>query len=296
MTSDEPDSAAAPEFRAPPSLPRPQTPRSGRTMLIVGLIAFLLGLAAMGWIATRWKGGMAYFAATPAAAPAAPQTGTVSLAPAVPAMTPASADALAARVHELEARLTQIDMSAKGAAGNAARAEALLVAFAARRALDRGVPLGYLEGQLRERFGQSQPDAVNVIFEAAAKPVTLEELQIGLEDLGPALSGGGPESDWWSSFQRELFDLVVIRRAGTPSPAPAERLRRARQKLGGGQVDAALAEVARMPGQAEATNWMEAARRYIDARHALDTIEAAAIVPPKPGVPQDGAVLPIPST
>ena len=287
------DGTAAPEFPGQHA-PQPAPQRSGRALLIVGLIAFLLGLAAMGWIATRWKGGMAYFAGTPAAAPVAPQPVAQGMLAPATTMTPASADALAARVHELETRLAQIDVRAQGAAGNAGRAEALLVAFAARRALDRGVPLGYLEGQLRDRFGQSQPDAVNVIFEAAAKPVALEELQIGLEDLGPALSGGGPEGDWWSSFQRELSDLVVIRRAGTPSPAPAERLKRARQKLGGGQVDAALAEVARMPGQAEATNWMEAARRYIDARHALDAIEGAAIQPPKPGVLQDDA--PIPST
>src|SRR3546814_3562519 len=34
----------------------------------------------------------------------------------------------------------------------------LLIAFAARRALDRGLSLGYLEAQLRLRFGDDQPN------------------------------------------------------------------------------------------------------------------------------------------
>ena len=47
--------------------------------------------------------------------------------------------------------------------------------------------------------------------------------------------------------------------------------------LEGGQVEAARAEVARLPGAAQATNWMEAARRYIATRHALDVLESAAL-------------------
>ncbi|MBB5684410.1 uroporphyrinogen-III synthase [Sphingobium boeckii] len=270
--------AAEPETTKPP--------RPYRTAMIVGLIAFALGLVAMGWIITRWNGGAGYFG-RPIASDAVKQPGGAPMPVpqtaqgALTGMNLTTADLLAARIRDLELRLAQIDVRAQGAAGNAGRAESLLIAFATRRALDRGVPLGYLEGQLRDRFAQSQPLAVKTILDAARQPVTLEELQIGLEDLAPALSGGGPESDWWGSFRREISELIVIRRAGTPSPAPAERLQRARQKLGGGQVDAALAEVARMPGQAEAQNWMEAARRYIEVRRALDSLEAAAVVQPK---------------
>ena len=61
------------------------------------------------------------------------------------------------RVSALEQRMSEIDVQSRSAVGNADRAEGLLVAFAARRALDRGVGLGFLEGLLRQRFGQSQP-------------------------------------------------------------------------------------------------------------------------------------------
>ena len=39
--------------------------------------------------------------------------------------------------------------------GSAGRADALVIAFAARRAIERGVALGYLEPLLVERFGAS---------------------------------------------------------------------------------------------------------------------------------------------
>ena len=44
----------------------------------------------------------------------------------------------AARVAELEQRLSRLNLEAASASGNASRAEGLLVAFAVRRALDRG--------------------------------------------------------------------------------------------------------------------------------------------------------------
>ena len=58
----------------------------------------------------------------------------------------------------------------------------------------------------------------------------------------------------------------------------ADRLARARRLLEGGQVEAARAEVARLPGARDDGNWMAAATRYIQARHALDGIENAAIL------------------
>ncbi len=81
-----------------------------------------------------------------------------------------------------------------------------------------------------------------------------------------------------ASLRRELGNLIVLHRADTPSPLPADRLTRARRTLEAGHVEAALAEVARMPGADSAERWTTAARRYIGARQALDTIETAAIL------------------
>ena len=43
-------------------------------------------------------------------------------------------------------------------------------------------------------------------------------------------------------------------------------------------AEAARAEVVRLPGAGDAGNWIQAADRYVTARHALDQIESAAIM------------------
>src|SRR3546814_8621997 len=59
--------------------------------------------------------------------------------------------------------------------------------------------------------------------------------------------------------------------------------------LEAGRPAAALAEVTRMPGRAAGSKWMEQARRYIEARRALDLIETAAILEPRRLRAIDGA-------
>src|SRR3546814_16914803 len=76
-------------------------------------------------------------------------------------------------------------LQAASASGNATRAEGLLIAFAARRALDRGLSLGYLEAQLRLRFGDDQPTAVKTIIDTARAPITLDQLRRELHALAP---------------------------------------------------------------------------------------------------------------
>jgi hypothetical protein len=185
--------------------------------------------------------------------------------------------ALAARLADLEARSATIDSKADAASGNATRAEGLLVAFAARRAIDRGIGLGYIEGQLRERFGATQPRAVATIIKAARSPVTIEDLRLGLDSIGPDLVSGG-HGDIWSGLRNALANLVVLHKEGSPSPRPSARMARARRLLEAGQVEAALAEIERLPGASGAQRWLTAAHRYVDARRALDVIETAAIL------------------
>ena len=77
-----------------------------------------------------------------------------------------------------------------------------------------------------------------------------------------------------------LGDLVVLRSVDSPSPRPSDRLNRARRALDAGDAEAALAEVAHMPGAANAESWTSAAKRYVAARHALTEIERAAMETP----------------
>jgi hypothetical protein len=280
--------------------------RSLLSLLIIPLIAFVAGIAAMGWLLTQWTGGAALLGVAPRTPVSAPPAAAPRQVVTVPAPSPLAAGEpqrlvidpeISRRVARLETRVTAIDDQARAAVGNADRAEGLLVAFAARRALDRGVALGYIEGLLRQRFADTQPQAVATIISAARQPVTLQQLQEGLQDVAPSLLGGSPDDSWWDSFRRELGGLITVRKAGTPSTVPAERLKRATRRLDAGEVDVALAEVLRMPGRQYAVDWITMARRYVSARRALDTIETAALLEPRVQaggpVPADPGVTPI---
>jgi hypothetical protein len=261
--------------------------RIGVVSVLVAL-AFLIGLALAVVLVRRQPpnlGGAQPSLVDPAAPLAAPTTQPL-LGPsqtAVPTQPTVDPNALAARqaalagqIAALEARAATLAGSATAAGGQAARAEALLTALAARRALDKGLELGPLDAQLAARFGAAQPRALAAIRAAAAEPVTLEELRQGLEALAPVLATGANRG-WLASLRQELGTLVVLRRAGTPSPLPADRLARARRALDAGEVEAARAEIARLPGAGQAGNWLDAARRYVLARQALDALEVAAL-------------------
>ena len=217
-------------------------------------------------------------------------TGGGAVAP-VAKKTPVNPDLLEVRLEELNDRLTRITVDAQAASGNAARAEGLLVAFAARRALDTGTPLGYIEGQLRLRFGQAQPRAVATIINASREPVTLFDLEAGLDDLSPELRGDATTENWWTAFKREARELVIIRKSDTPSPQPDQQMSRAKRYLHAGRVNDALAEVEAMPGRPAAEQWVQMARRYREARRALDVVETAALLEPRAMRAGDGSTV-----
>jgi len=259
----------------PPLVP----PRRGIGRAVAGtaLAAFMLGAVAVGYAA--WDGllpihrpgptSVASPAPAPIAAPAA-GPGAAGLA--------AQQDQLEGRMAALEQRLDGLSSRADAASGNAARAEALLVAFAARRALDRGAPLGHLEDQLRLRFGDAQPHAVTTVIDAARTPVTLYELLAGLDSLAPSLTQAPASVGAWAKLKRELSSLFVIRRDSAPSPMPQVTLGRAKVLLEAGRTEDAIAEVQRLPGASEAGEWFAAARRFDAARRALDVLETAALL------------------
>lgn len=240
------------------------------------LLLLLAGAALATWGLSRWEQGARFFGVAPkeplqilrqAPPPAAP----------IPTAEPLAA-ADAARIAAIEGRLAAIESQAQAAAGSAGRADAMLVAFAARRAIDRGVALGYLEPLLVQRFGRQNQAAVATIVTASRDPVALDSLIAEYRQLGPALRGGSPDEGWWDGFRRELASIVSFHRADSPSPQPQARYDRAMARLEAGEVDAALAETMRQPGAAHASAWVARARRYIAARRALDEIESAALL------------------
>jgi hypothetical protein len=291
--------------------PEARRPRTWLWVLLALLVAFVGGMAAMGYALTHnartarllHLESIGQAQAEQALAQHIVVQQQQKAAAAKPSVAPPADPQMATRLATLEGKVGDIQEQATAATGDASRAEGLLVAFAARRALDRGVELGYIEGLLRQRFGGTQPQAVATILSASHQPVTLADLQTGLDTIAPTLSvGGSPKQNWWDSVRTELSGMVVVRRAGEPSTQPADRVARAQRMLEAGQVDSALAEVIRLSDHSAADKWVVAARRYLAGRGALDQIETAALLDPAtsvvgpgpaPAAPTPQAVAPV---
>lgn len=265
---------------ADPSGPRR---RSIFPFLLLMLAALFVGMGVMAWLVHRFDqvAEVVVPAVRVAPPPPQPRPALVRVLPPPPAN--AAGIAVDERIDIIERRVDDIGERAAEATSDAHHAEGLLIAFAARRAIDRGSPLGYLEGVLREHFGGVDPQAVATVISASRQPVTLDQLRDRLDALEPQLSSVSPGDSWWDGFRRELAGLIVIRRASTPAVSSVDRVARARDNLAAGHVDAALVEVARLPGRKAAEGWIADARRYVQARAALDRIESAALLQPTVG-------------
>lgn len=272
-----------------------------RTLAFVIVLAFVLGIGATALFLRQYRHWLPRDAQAMLDADSGSNaTGSVFIPPPESGALPATPDeqmiaarqaTLGAQLAALEARTVVVDREARAASGYASRAETVLLIVAARRALDRGMGLDYLEPLLRARFAPTRPAAIAAIVTAARKPVTVADLRLGLDAIAAELATGTRRDGWWAGFRREVAGLIVLRRENEPSPRPADRLMRARQQLDAGQVEAALSEVARMPGAPSAGAWTDAARRYVDAHRALDMLEAAALTAPVPAAEPPPAAL-----
>lgn len=248
---------------------------SWSSRLLIGLVLILVGAAAATWGLARYQPAARFLGVTAPAVPAP--------APPPPRLTatsqqPQSAPIQNPQVSQLEQRLNRVENATQRAEGFAGRADALVVAFAARRAIDRGVALGYLESLLVDRFGEQHQAAVATIITSSRQPVRLNDLIAEYDTLGPTLRSGGPEESWWAGFRREVASLVEVHRADRPSTGSDARYNRAMLHLSSGDVDQALAETMRMPGAQNASDWTQKARRYIAVHRALDEVESAALL------------------
>ena len=244
------------------------------TRFLIALALLLAGAVGAAWALARYDQAARFLGVAPRADAA--RTRQLAVAASPPSTTAPSADK--ARIDELEARLARVERSTQRVEGSAGRTDALLVAFAARRALDRGVALGFLEPLLLDRFGDTHRQAVATIITGAHSPVELNDLISEYRDLGPVLRSSAPEEGVWTQFKRELGSLIQVRRADRPSTQPDARYMRALAEVEDGEVDAALAETMRLPGAPHAQAWIQKARQYVAVHRALDEIETAALL------------------
>jgi hypothetical protein len=283
----------------PDSSTRSSGPRLG-TLALVVLGAFALGAAVMFYLARTEGWGIAEEVSVRSdSAPLAtePLAASSRFGPLVSPVEPSAAEVrqtaqrveqvevqaggIDQRVAAMEQRLTRLDLQSQAAAGNAARAEGMLIAFAARRSLERGQPLGFLEDQLRLRFGDARPNAVQTVIDSSQDGVTLNELLVQLDGMGSDLVEVPQDEGLMRRIGHELSQLFSIRTADTPSPVAERRLERARVHLESGQIERAIAEVRAMPNATLAQDWLDKAERYAAAQRALEVLETAAVLEPR---------------
>lgn len=253
--------------------------RSAGLTLFIALLAFAVGAGLVGWLATR--GYLPTLLGTPTAAPAQVETPN-NRAQATPPSPPQLSQfaTVEGRLAMIEDRISRIDFQTHAAAGNAGRAEGLLIAFAARRMVDRGEPLGYVADQLRLRFMNAQPRAVQAILDFAAHPVTIDGLSARLEALSPELTVTDTNMSLWERARREFKSLFVVRRDSAALASPVARIERARLMLTARRMESAIGEVERLPGAEAAEKWIADARRYQEVQKALDLLETTAMLEP----------------
>lgn len=267
----------------------PRRRRSRGGPILATLVAFLLGGGAVAALA--WHGELDRYLPRRDAVDQSSATGGVPTAATGAAQAQGGTnraglpfDAVASmetRLALLEDRFSRIDFQANAASGNAARAEALLIAFAARRMIERGESLGYVADQLRLRFADAQPRAVDTITQFAADPVTIDELGARLEALAPDLTDGSQNRSFWDRTREELASLFIVRSDSPTLLAPEARIDRARLMLSARRIGNAIDEVKRLPGAGAANNWIADALRFREAQRALDLIETTAMLEPR---------------
>ena len=244
------------------------------TRLLLGIALVLACAAGAARTYARYDGAARFFGVAPEPEVVRPAP-RVLAEPRAEELEPA---AESQEIAQIENRLAQVETTTQRVEGSAGRADALLVAFAARRAIDRGVALGYLEPLLLDRFGRTHARAVATIVTGSHSPVRLNDLVNQYRDLGPQLRSGAAQEGTWTQFKRELGSLVQIRRADRPSTQPDARYLRALAALEDGEVDIALAETMRLPGASNAQPWVRQARQYVAVHRALDEIESGALL------------------
>lgn len=250
--------------------------------LLIALVLILAGATAAVWGLAHYQGAARLLGVVPATAARSPQSaaqpqplgpgmyasqGLATLNPAIPG-----------QIAQLQARVQRVENQNQQVQGSAGRADALLIAFAARRAVERGVSLGYLEPLLVNRFGSNHPQAVATIVSASRTPEQLTDLIGQYQDLEPELIGPPPNEGLWSGLKRGFSSLITVHRSDRPSTQPKARYDRALAHLMAGEVDAALAETMRLPGAPRAQDWIASARQYVLVHRALDEIESAALI------------------
>jgi hypothetical protein len=250
-----------------------------RTIAALLVLAFVGGAIAFGWFAS--DGNAPWMTSDSSNAPLAPRIDAKIDASAVPAFIPT-----------------------QPVVADSAHTEAMLLAIAARRAVENGKSIEILLPRLRMAFGQTSPQALATLAEAGAQPLSNAALLAEFEPLAPQLAR--PAGTGWERIRYEFSTLFVLRpddRAKSPSSA---RLERIKQNLIAGETATALRLVRALPGAPNGADWIAKAEKAVAVMGALDTLDRTAIsaitvpsplaLPLAPIAPPISATVDVPAT
>ena len=205
-----------------------RTGTSWGARLLLALVLIIAGAAAATWGLAHSQAAARFLGILPVQHPVMltpkPVVMNSQAQPGPPVPPQAQGEIQDARLADLENRVARVESATAHAEGSAGRADALVIAFAARRAVDREVALGYLENLLVDRFGEQHRAAVAQVITGSHQPVRLADLVAEYDASGPELRRGGPQDSWWTNFRRELGSLVEIHSAQHPATNPEARL------------------------------------------------------------------------
>lgn len=278
--------------------PAPSGGMKFRTIVILLLIAFVGGTIAAGWAITKYDMFQSSSENDAIIVDSDAVSNEAPLASDLPTNQPSEPrqnvenkndtvndQLINERVDSLDDRLSRINVQAQQASGNADRTESMLIAFSARRAIDSGSALGYVENELRLKFGNSNPDDVRAIIDASSNPVRLATLENQLDIESEILLSPSSDASTWDVVKKEFGELFVIRKAGSQPPQPERRLARIKTSLANRDVKTAILEMEQMPGADNARDWIALAKRYLRVQQALDAVEKTAISIPSNALP-----------
>ena len=180
------------------------------------------------------------------------------------------------RVDNPERFLARMNTQSQSAIDAALKSEAILLALATRRRVERGQDLGQLDKQLRSRFEQNWPEEVETVVNFSKDPVTFDNLVLGLEmiDQGQKETIG---VGLWTKLAEQFQELFVISRKSTRPVQRSSGLEQIRILLENKNLELAIIEVRQLVNTVSAKDWLTDEERYLEAMKALDRIENAAL-------------------
>ncbi len=195
-----------------------------------------------------------------------------------------------ADMQQLVARAEAAAQSAKSTAAQRQSAEALLVVVGQLRdAVERGSPYDAELAAARKVAPAEAGGALDVLAATSASGIPPRTALVNtFPSVAAAISRvgllGSVTEGFWGRIEAEANKLVTVRRVDGQGSDPSSVAARAEKDVQQGDFESAVKELASLQGApaGEAKAWLDAARLYLNAQHALSDLAAKTAAAVKP--------------